>query len=299
MRINLFFAGMARRIIGDHALSRLFAALNRASGGAVPIWPVAMPAAAPPPARHVATGREQVVYFPSCATRVFGPAPSDPEQATVPEIVHSLLDKAGYDVVLPASLEGLCCGMPFNSKGFIDVGKAKLDELAAALRKASHEGRDAIVFDTSPCALRAKQVAVGAGLKVYDLVEAIEALVLDRVETQRSDDAIAIHTTCSGRRMGLEQAMQRIAARFTDQVVVPADIQCCGFAGDKGFNVPELNASALRHLKSALPESCDRGYSTSRTCEIGLTEHSGRPYQSISYLVDRLTRARHDAGRRN
>ncbi|NVK72008.1 MAG: FAD-linked oxidase, partial [Oceanospirillaceae bacterium] len=48
-----------------------------------------------------------------------------------------------------------------------------------------------------------------------------------------------------------------------------------------------LNASALKTLAKAV-EGCEVGYSNSRTCEIGLSEHSGIEYQSIVYLVDQL-----------
>ena len=63
------------------------------------------------------------------------------------------------------------------------------------------------------------------------------------------------------------------------------------FAGDKGFTHPELNAYALRHLRQAIEEAgVKRGFSNSRTCEIGLTTHSGIPYQSLIYLIDEVTR---------
>jgi D-lactate dehydrogenase len=39
----------------------------------------------------------------------------------------------------------------------------------------------------------------------------------------------------------------------------------------------------------ALPIGCVRGYSSSRTCEIGLSEQAGFPYRSIIYLVDACT----------
>jgi D-lactate dehydrogenase len=292
IRVGLLGMGLARHLVGDSLLSKMFGALNRVSRGLVPIWLASMPTAAPPPAHRAERIGDRIVYFASCATRVFGPSPHDSDQATVPDKVQNLLAKAGYSVVLPRSLEKLCCGMPFNSKGYLDVAQEKLDELATALWAASRDGKDPIVFDTSPCALRAKQVALKSGLKVYDMIEAIDCLVLDRVETTLSNETIAVHTTCSARRMGLEPAMQRVAQRLAKDIVVPPDIQCCGFAGDKGFNVPELNASALRNLKVTLPEHCTRGYSTSRTCEIGLSEHSGRSYQSIAYLVDSCTQAK-------
>ncbi len=70
---------------------------------------------------------------------------------------------------------------------------------------------------------------------------------------------------------------------------MPAGVGCCGFAGDRGFSHPELNASALAALKDGLPEGCREGFSNSRTCEIGLSHHSKRPYRSIVFLVDRCT----------
>jgi D-lactate dehydrogenase len=48
----------------------------------------------------------------------------------------------------------------------------------------------------------------------------------------------------------------------------------------------------LRRLKPQLSPDVRAGYSTSRTCEIGLTSHSGIDYQSILYLVDRCTRGK-------
>jgi len=70
-------------------------------------------------------------------------------------------------------------------------------------------------------------------------------------------------------------------------VFLPEEDGCCGFAGDKGFTTPELNAGALSRLKQQLPKGCEEGFSNSRTCEIGLSRHSGIPYRSIAYLVDR------------
>jgi D-lactate dehydrogenase len=69
------------------------------------------------------------------------------------------------------------------------------------------------------------------------------------------------------------------------------DVLCCGFAGDKGFNRPELNEHALRHLRAAIPAGCTHGYSSSRTCEIGLSEQAGFPYHSIVHLVEQCARA--------
>jgi len=88
--------------------------------------------------------------------------------------------------------------------------------------------------------------------------------------------------------MALESDFKRLAEMCVDKVVA-ADITCCGFAGDRGFTVPELNAHGLRDIKSLLPPDVTAGFATSRTCEIGLSYHSGIDFQSILYLVDRCT----------
>jgi D-lactate dehydrogenase len=54
--------------------------------------------------------------------------------------------------------------------------------------------------------------------------------------------------------------------------------------------VPELKVHALRKLHDALPTICCQGVSTNRTCEIGLTAETGRPYRSIAYLLEECSR---------
>jgi D-lactate dehydrogenase len=110
------------------------------------------------------------------------------------------------------------------------------------------------------------------------------------LDLERQPETVALHVTCSSLKMGLAQKMEAIAQACAERVVVPPGVGCCGFAGDKGFTHPELNASALSRLRSALPSVCSAGYSNSRTCEIGLSLHSGIPYQSIVSLVDRCSR---------
>ena len=74
------------------------------------------------------------------------------------------------------------------------------------------------------------------------------------------------------------------------EIVEPAGVTCCGFGGDRGFVVPELNVHALRRVHEALPTTCCQGVSTNRTCEIGLTAETGRPYRSIAYLLEECSR---------
>ncbi len=128
-------------------------------------------------------------------------------------------------------------------------------------------------------------------LRLYEPVQFALEHLHDRLNFRKLPITVAIHTTCSARKMGLEAQFLALASRCAEHVVVPVSVGCCGWAGDRGFTFPELNASALKDLRSELPPGCERGYSTSRTCEIGLSLHSGIPYSSILYLIDECTSA--------
>ena len=91
--------------------------------------------------------------------------------------------------------------------------------------------------------------------------------------------------------MGLEGKIAALAKACAEQVGIPEKVGCCGFAGDRGFSYPELNESALAELRPAvLQGGATSGYSNSRTCEIGLSLHSGIHYRSILYLVEQCSR---------
>jgi D-lactate dehydrogenase len=128
-------------------------------------------------------------------------------------------------------------------------------------------------------------------LQLYEPIEFTLKYLTPRLEFKKVSETIAIHTVCSAKKMGLEADFLRLAEMCAEKVVTP-DVTCCGFAGDRGFTVPELNAFGLRRLQEQLPSDVKGGYSTSRTCEIGLNTHSGLDYKSILYLVDRCTRAK-------
>nr|MBF0685681.1 (Fe-S)-binding protein [Pseudomonas sp.] len=126
-------------------------------------------------------------------------------------------------------------------------------------------------------------------LDLYDPVRFIRTHLLDRLDFIQQDAPIAVHVTCSTQHLGEAQALIDIARRCAKEVVIPEGIHCCGFAGDKGFTTPELNAHSLRTLKDAV-QVCSEGISTSRTCEIGLSQHGGIDYHGLVYLVNRVSR---------
>jgi D-lactate dehydrogenase len=74
-------------------------------------------------------------------------------------------------------------------------------------------------------------------------------------------------------------------------MVIPADWGCCGFAGDRGMLHPELTASATAPETAELGETQYDAYvSSNRTCEIGMTRATGRPYRHVLELLEERTR---------
>lgn len=292
-RFTLHVANGARMLLGAPRLTRLSGGLNRLSKGRVPRWTNAMPQPERPirfsPA--VADERPRVVYLAACVSRAMGPAAGDKEQTSLYEKTQRLLEKAGYQVVFPDNVDNLCCGQPFASKGYAEQAEDKRQEMIGALLHASRGGLDPIYCDTSPCTLRLVQDLGDVRLDLYDPVRFIRTHLMDRLEFTPQEAPIAVHVTCSTQHLGESQALIDLARKCSKNVVIPEGIHCCGFAGDKGFTTPELNAHSLRTLKDAV-QHCSEGISTSRTCEIGLTQHGAIDYHGLVYLVDRVTQAR-------
>jgi D-lactate dehydrogenase len=220
-----------------------------------------------------------------------GPARGDPDDESLPAVSLRLLKKAGYELIFPENMHRLCCGTPFESKGFFEQADMKLKELEAALMQASNAGRIPVLCDTSPCLYRMR-TKMDPKLKLYEPSEFIYDFMLDRLAFEPLDTSVAIHHSCSNMKMALEHKLLAVAQACARNVVVPDFVGCCGFAGDRGFSHPELNQAALRELRPAVSENCTAGYSTSRTCEIGLSQHSGLYYKSIVYLVDKCTQVK-------
>ena len=289
-RFTLHAANGARMLLGAPRLAKTSSALTKASKGRVPLWTNAMPQ----PERAVRftppidDARPRVVYLAACVSRVMGPAAGDKEQMSLLDKTRGLLEKAGYQVIFPDNMDSLCCGQPFASKGYNEQAEHKRQELIGALLHASRGGLDPIYCDTSPCTLRLVQDLGESRLDLYDPVRFIRTHLVDKLRFTPQTAPIAVHVTCSTQHLGESQALIDIARLCSTQVVIPEGIHCCGFAGDKGFTTPELNAHSLRTLKDAV-QHCSEGISTSRTCEIGLTQHGGIDYHGLVYLVDRVT----------
>jgi D-lactate dehydrogenase len=124
---------------------------------------------------------------------------------------------------------------------------------------------------------------------VADSAEFLLAEVLPRLTITRKVPAIAVHHNCSAQRLKEQGAINALAAAVAHKVIVLDAISCCGFAGDKGLFVPELNAHATRFGKAQIPADCKIGISTVSTCATGLTDRMDIPFFSIASVLEMVS----------
>jgi D-lactate dehydrogenase len=289
MRIILRLARTAHTVLGSSLMGWITRLAHKLG---FPLWTPAMPDShrvKPVLEQALPAGHpDTVVYFPSCINQSMGVAKGAPDNTPLTEKMVGLLRKAGYRVVFPDNMDSLCCGTIWESKGMQHLADEKTADLSGALWIASRAGQYPVLCDQSPCLYRMREKITG--MKLYEPVEFIEKFLVPRLDFHPTDQPVALHVTCTSRKMHLDQDMLRLAQRCSTRVLVPHEVGCCGFAGDKGFTRPEINAYALRKLKPQLEAAnIQTGYSNSRTCEIGLTTNGGIPYMSLVYLVDSCT----------
>jgi D-lactate dehydrogenase len=290
MRYGLKTVDAIHRILGTGTMMKLTRSIRAITGEKLPLWNPFMPTGSEsvPLTGTNSKTKPKVVYVPSCVSRLMGKSHGSRYMTGQITVIDSLLRKAGFDVIYPDNLNNLCCGMAFASKGYVNQGDEKAREMEDALVSASKNGEYPILMDTSPCLQRMRE-QFNSGIRIFDPAEFTMEFLYEILTFKKIDSTIAVHISCSSRKMGLEDTIKRVAELCAEKVIIPPFVGCCGFAGDRGFSFPELTLSALNNLRGSLPEEVAEGYSTSRGCEIGLSMQSGIQYQSIMYLVDRCT----------
>ena len=286
MRFGLKGANFVHNIVGTTIMGGMTSGARNLIG--TPKWSATLPSGTSINKKFSnKASNKKVVYFPSCISRTMGQSSFSQEDKNLYDTTIEILQKAGFEIILPRELEELCCGMPFSSKGFKKQAEQKSIELEKALIKASNDGEYPVLCDTSPCTKKMHESFI-SDIKIYEPIEFCMDYIVPELEFTKIDEAITIHSTCSSRKMGLHEKFIKLANLCSSEVIVPSDVKCCGFAGDRGFNFPELNKSALSSLKEQT-KGAKLAFSTSKTCEIGLSEEAGLDYNSILYLVNRCT----------
>jgi len=299
IRLGLNITTPLARRLGSEKIVALSMKIHRWSGGRIPVWHKYMPTGGKGlPIIRIKNPdeKEEIVYFVSCLNRGMNRIPGETQKLSTPEAFIDLLQVAHIHPIYPAHLEELCCGTPYSSKGFTRAYKLMAENTVSSLWRSTRQGTLPIVVDTSPCTykmqhydsiLEGEMLKQWKKLKIIDIIEYLNDTLIPRLEIKEKIDKIVLHPTCSTRKMGLEGKMHELACACTSEAVIPEEVGCCGFAGDRGFLVPELTASATTREAAEVKQIADvQGYySTSRTCEMGMSSATDETYSSLVHLV--------------
>ena len=286
MRAVLATAKAASCVLGKKNVSRLsqFATSVTGLNGVIPQYTPYLPGPAKSIKLSDVTNTEsdgetrEVIFFPSCVCRIM--------DTKTPTAITELIKRAGYSIKSLPHTNSMCCGMMFDSKGYQQAADACEGKLILQLKELSQDGKIPIVCENSPCAKQLRDAGRVVGIEVYD---PISFIYLNRKKFQWTvtKDAIAIHVPCSSKKSKNTTLFQHLAS-LCSETVVDSGIPCCGTAGDRGLRFPELPASAINNLADdavGLPS-----YSTSTTCEIGLSTHTGTQWEPFITLIEESTR---------
>ncbi len=300
IRLSLRAAHLAERVIGVEGVQAITRTMRKLVGPNLPLWSSGMPHAAKggiPPTDRLAA---QAVYYPSCISRVMGHLPGESSAMSLMQATVAVAQRAGVPVWIPEDIAGNCCGTPYSSKGFEEARDAMLNRIIGNFWIWSSEGTLPILVDTSPCAyglLQAREFLTSENQQRFDRLTILDSIafvhdqLLPRLKVNHPERSVALHPVCSAVKMGLTPKLEAIARKCSGEVFIPPSLGCCAFAGDRGFLYPELTASATTgeaaEIKAHKHDGC---YSSSRTCEIGMTRSTEETYRSYLYLLEKVTR---------
>jgi D-lactate dehydrogenase len=300
---------IAEKIVGVNGVKSISGFAEKINGTTLPKWNHSIPF--PPSAlgRGLSVGKgegeKQFIYFPSCISRQLGTPHhdsrrSDNEFHSLSATLTTLAIRTNISLSIPPDTEGHCCGMPFASKGYTAAYKATLHKTILKFWDWSEHGKYPIVIDTTSCThslltcsdgLSDEDMEIWKQLTILDSIEFLHDHVLPKLEFRPLDEEIILHPNCSARKLGLDSKLLAIAKQCARSALVPLNLGCCAFAGDRGLLFPELTASATeKETAEVNARDYDGYYSSNITCEIGMSESTGKDYMSIVYLVEKASR---------
>lgn len=298
-RMGLKSGTILNKLAGRKSMEKLTGSMRKIFP-AMPLWNDQMPASPSlsalrkTPLKPAGPAAGQVVYFPACISRMMGSGINGK-----PDIMTTFLqvaEKAGIGVSILNNITGACCGQIYSSKGYQPAYRFTANAIVENLWASSEQGRYVIVIDVSSCAYtlhHLRPVLTPANQQKYDQLTVLDSVdflhdyVLPVVKAARKKDKVVLHPVCSIQKMGIQHKLTAIASHFANEVIVPKNAGCCGMAGDRGFLFPELTASATApEAAEVVAAAYDGYYSSTKTCEMALSQAVKKDYESILYLVN-------------
>jgi D-lactate dehydrogenase len=224
-----------------------------------------------------------LVYFPSCVNSLYGE--SDIQRAFL-----NLCEKAGLNVLIPEGIQDLCCGTPWASKGLTQGYEVMALKTKKEIMRQVKRENLVVVSDATSCTHGLTQIFGETQIPVVDVLQFVNEKILPTLKLKSKLSSLALHPTCSGVELGINKHMTSLAEAISEQVIVPLDWSCCGFAGDRGLLHPELTESATRNQAQELSSHKYVAYASSnRPCQIGLSIATGENYVHLIELIDQVS----------
>ncbi len=300
VRTALRLGRFGQAVLGLRAMTRLSEGVEGLAGTPLPKWGPGMPR--PSSGRLPPTVRDDAdaVYFPSCLSRTMGGPVDGMGGGSLMETLLEISRRAGVRLWIPPDCAGLCCGMPFGSKGYEDARREVLGRALERMWAWTGGGKLPMIIDASSCAWTLKNAGPTLDgearerwrrMTLLDAVEFAHDELLPRLRIRKCDDAVLLHPNCAARKMGLDAKLVALAERCSQTAVVPEHLECCATAGDRGLLFPELTRSATREEAADILEGGSSAfYSNNLTCEMGLRAATGKAFGSFLYLLEKASR---------
>jgi D-lactate dehydrogenase len=304
---------VAEKVIGIEGVRSISVAAEKLTGTTLPKWNEHIPFADSKGSRLWESQRlapfgdaksldsRRFLYFPSCISRQLGiPQLPSTNYPSLAETLITLASRASLSLHIPPTIAGTCCGMPFASKGYTAAYRTALHHTLLNMWEWSEGGKYPIVIDTTSCThtlrtcsddLDPEDKERWRQMTILDGIEFLHDCLLPGLDIRPLGEDVVLHPNCSARKLGLDAKLLAIAQKCARSATVPLELGCCAFAGDRGLLFPELTASATeKEAAEVSSRDYDGYYSSNITCEIGMSEATGKTYASIVYLVERASR---------
>ena len=234
------------------------------------------------------TAEVQAVYVPACVNAMFG---AQKGGIGVTESFIRLAERAGVALSVPEGIDSLCCGTPWTSKGMAKGHEVMQERVRTVLADSTQGGTLPVIVDASSCTEGFIAMLKDTGITVVDSIAFTAEHLVGNLQVTKQQDSVTIHPTCSAQHLGLMPAIEAVANAAAKDVDIPLSWGCCGYAGDRGMLHPELTASATaREASEVKGIDGEHHVSTNRTCELGMTRATGKPYRHVLEVLELATR---------
>jgi len=272
--------------IGADAVESMTAAINSDYRG-FPTWHRHLGRPTP-----IGSGEPTTVdiwLMPACGSRWMG---TREDRTSLVDLHIELARRAGLRAAVVPGCTTMCCGQVFSSRGHDDAASIVAERTMERLSVLS-DGRIPVVVDASTCAATIEGMTSEHDVDLLDPIRFLATYILPTIAITEPLDRVVLHPGCGTAHLGAGGLMRSIAARCARNVVIPTSSTCCGMAGDRGLHYPELVKSAIAEMSreiDAIDGGIDGYYGVNVTCEAALHHHTGRHFEPLAALVERVTR---------